>query len=711
MSSMKLESINGQQSQSQSQSSPVSPPAQPSFGRRVNRSCIECTRRKIKCDGRFPCSNCVYYRAAEACEYRQRSRRNAVSRSAYDDVLLRLKRHEDILQRLFPGHELAQLEAKTPPELLDELGMHKLAIHSQPSQNLPPQSQPSHHVPLSHKDTLSHGEDDSAPPSENGDAAPEPQWDESLDQRETVATDDINAIGLATDKQTRSYLGISSMSAAFRAIFRLYPPTKDHTAARARACAAAPPPNQPGVPFLTRDPALSLLREQRCIDFYFDHFHLVTPLIDEEDFRRQYATGGRRDGSWLGLLNMVFALGSIASGSESLHEEYYKAARASFSLDSLGSGNLYSLQALCLLGGFYLHYRNSPNMAYGILGAAHRVAIALGLHREPRRTTHTSDPDEARRVETRRRTWWSLFCVDCWACVTQGRPTCGRWEPATMDTALPAALDDDDHAALCLRASIQLCLVCDRIQERLARLARISHDEILALDQDLQAWHANLPLVLQQVDTASTHPRVQVAREFIRTRYFNARVILARCAVLLMAQNWRRRIVEDLLQDQRRTLARCCAVAADAINAIALYWTPNRFLVWGSGWYLFQACTVPLLAMAMERNLGRAATAAATGDGPTLTSRQFLAWQQSLARALGAFSEMRAWMRASDRSPDIVAAMFEALTADTDAIVRAPSASDGGLDLFGWCDEQLTEMDWSMFLGEDSMPPDMMPLA
>ncbi|OAA78288.1 Transcription factor [Akanthomyces lecanii RCEF 1005] len=707
MSSAKANSGNAQPPQPLA----ASPPAQ-GFGRRVNRSCMECTRRKIKCDGRFPCSSCVYYRASEACEYRQRSRRNAVSRSAHEDVLHRLKGHEDILDKLFPGYNLSDLETKSRLELLDELGIRGLAIHSQPAHN-----RSSHHAPSSsNKDASYQGEDDSAPISENGDAAPEPQWNESLDQRETVATDDINAIGLATDKQARSYLGISSMSAAFRAIFRLYPPTKDHTAARARACAAAPPPSQLAVPMLTRDPALSLLREQRCIDFYFDHFHAVTPLIDEHDFRKQYTTGGRRDGSWLGLLNMVFALGSIASGSESLHEEYYKAARASFSLDSLGSGNLYSLQALCLLGGFYLHYRNSPNMAYGILGAAHRVAIALGLHREPRRSnssssTHTTpDPDEVRRAETRRRTWWSLVCVDSWACMTQGRPTCGRWEPATMDTALPSALHVDDHAALSLRASAQFCLICDRIQERLARIGRITGDEIMALDQDLQAWHAALPAVLKQVDTASAHPRLQVAREFLRTRYYNARVILARCSVLLMAQNWRRKIVEDLLQDQRHTLARCCAVAADAIDAIALYWTPNRFLVWNSGWYLFQACTVPLLAMAMERNLGRGGGGSA-GAAPLTMSRQFVAWQESLAKALGAFSEMRAWMRTSDRSPDIVSAMYEALTADTDAFVRTPSASDGSLDLFGWCDEQLTEMDWGMFLGEDSMPPDMMPLA
>jgi hypothetical protein len=489
------------------------------------------------------------------------------------------------------------------------------------------------------------------------------------------------------------------MNAAFRAIFKLYPPTKEHTAERARACAAGPPPNQLSVPALTKDPALSLLREQRCIDFYFDNFHVVVPLIDEHDFRQQYAAGDRSDGSWMGLLNMVFALGSIASGSESLHEEYYREARAFFSLDSLGNGNLYSLQALCLLGGFYLHYRNSPNMAYGILGAAHRVAIALGLHREPRKTGVT-DPDEVRRLEIRRRTWWCLVCLDSWACMTQGRPTCGRWESSSMDTALPSSMHPEDHAALSLHASARFCIICDKIQERFARLGRISTPEIMAFDEELQTWYQSLPTVMKQVDT-SAHPRLQVAREFIRTRYFNARVILARCSILLMTQNWRRKAVENqLVYEQQQTLRQCCAIASEAIDAIALYWTPNRFLVWNSGWYLFQACTVPLLAMAMERHLNR-----------KNASTEFAGWQESLAKALTAFAEMRPWMRASDRSPDIVSAMYEALTAETDTIIRTPSATDGSLDLFGWCDEQFADMDWGMFLGADTVPADVLPLS
>lgn len=61
-------------------SSSMASPAALAPGRKVNRSCLECTRRKVKCDGRQPCASCVYYRSAEACAYRQRSKRNAVSR-------------------------------------------------------------------------------------------------------------------------------------------------------------------------------------------------------------------------------------------------------------------------------------------------------------------------------------------------------------------------------------------------------------------------------------------------------------------------------------------------------------------------------------------------------------------------------------------------------------------------------------------------------
>lgn len=401
--------------------------------------------------------------------------------STFDKAADQIRTQAQILETLFPGTTLDELAAKSRDELLNLLSASGARSASGPDSG-PPSDEPL---------SLDNGVDDSAQVSESGEAPTERQWNESLDQPVTAASDDINAISLATDQHARSYLGMTSISAVLRAIFRLCPAAKEHTAQCARAWAAVQSQLHPSsmALFTARDPALGLLKEQRCIDFYFDHVHSITPFLDEEDFRQKYSSGIRQDSSWLGLLNMVFALGSIASGSDTLHDQYYAQVRAFVTIDKMGSGNLESLQALCLLGGYYLHYRNSPNVAYGILGAAHRFGIALGLHRESRRHPTITDADESqrywKRVEMRRRTWWSLFCLDTWASMTQGRPTCGRWDNTTMNTPLPTRLYPEDHAATSLQASVNFCLICDRIQLRFAQFSRLSPQEALALDGEL----------------------------------------------------------------------------------------------------------------------------------------------------------------------------------------------------------------------------------
>ncbi|KAF6797484.1 C6 transcription factor [Colletotrichum sojae] len=735
----------------------------PAPARKVNRSCQECTRRKVKCDGGHPCASCQYYKVADACEYRQRSRRHAVSRSTLEKASEQLQAQSRILYELFPDVPLSDLIGKTRPQLLALLPRDSLYnINSAPQD-----PSPAGISAADEDDDDDNGQDDSTQISENGEPANDRRWDESAAAHQPVAairaSDDINAISLATDQHRRSYLGVTSMSAVLRAIFRLCPAAKEHTAQRAKSLAESSSTSLPHFHHHQSLPPLSLLgtpssganplREQRCIEFYFEHIHPITPILNEEDFRSTYAAGSRHDESWLALLYMVFTLGSIASGSDTLHVQYYKQARTHLGLDSLGSGNMEGLQALCLLGGYYLHYRNSPNMAYAVLGAAHRVAIALGLHREPvrshraeRAAEHGSEPGSSShsiRTETRRRTWWSLFCLDTWASMTLGRPTCGRWDASTMDTLLPTPLSPEDHVAASLRASCRFCHICDRIQHRFAQPARLSAHEALAFDRELRDWHASLPEFLR--NPANSPPRLTVAREFMRNRYLNVRLILSRCFLLYLAHDHgaKRGSVAAAAagadppptsSEEASLVETCRAVASEAIDAITLYWTPNRVHVWNSAWYLFQACMVPLLSIAIETNRASAARkqqqrpssamstsvpisaitintapppAAMSSSSPESTVPAALpTWCASLTKALELFAEMRPWMRASDRAPDIVAALYEAVTAEVDggsnagSTIRTPSATtDGGMDLFGWCDEQLTELDWSTFLG------------
>ncbi|EFQ30604.1 fungal specific transcription factor domain-containing protein [Colletotrichum graminicola] len=717
--------------------------AAPTLPRKVNRSCQECTRRKVKCDGGHPCASCQYYKVADSCEYRQRSRRHAVSRSTLEKTAEKLRDQSRVLQELFPDVSVDDLLGKSRAELLallprDSLSGTRPAV---PQAGLLPAGVVSTAAPEEDgNEDEDDVPDDPTQLSESGEAANDRRWEESAHQPTTIrASDDINAVSLATDQHHSSYLGVTSVSAVLRAIFRLCPAAKEHTAQRVKTWNDAQNQSQllPSLSPAGAGAGQNPLRERRCIVFYFDHVHPITPILNEDDFRRTLASGARHDGSWLALLNMVFTLGSVASGSDSLHLHYYKQARAHLDIDFLGSGNMESLQALCLLGGYYLHYRNSPNMAYAVLGAAHRVAIALGLHREPAPRSRIADErpvsDAERdtrvsRAETRRRTWWGLFCLDTWASMTLGRPTCGRWDGSTMDTLLPASLFPDDHVAASLRASCMFCHICDRIQHRFAQHARLSAQEALAFDRELREWHASLPEYLR--DPANSPPRLAMAREFMRNRYLSVRLILSRCFLLYLAQSHGLRrgaasvssIAEPSAEDMM-LVDICRSVALEAIDAITLYWMPNRIHVWNSAWYLFQACMVPLLSIAIEtrhrhsscqqeRPAVRPIPSLATAGMPPVAP--LATWCAGLTKALEVFAEMRPWMRTSDYTPEIVAALYEAVTAEIEEpgaavgpATRTPSATtDGSMDLFEWCDEQLAELDWGTYLGvggEDGM--------
>ncbi|KAL2843931.1 fungal-specific transcription factor domain-containing protein [Aspergillus pseudoustus] len=704
------------------------PSPKPPGRTKTNKSCSECMRRKVKCDGAHPCSSCEYYRISESCVYRQRSRRQTTSRSSLDKATETIRRQASVLHSLCPNSALDDLVGKSRLELIQIITQQSPEDEQRVLRGTLPLADPADS--LSEEVCDAHEE----PSSDQGDAEEDRHWDERAENPATIPTgDDINAVGLASDRHRRSYLGICSVSAVLKALFRLSPGAKDRIVEASKFWPEVDrEPNIPALPLLTPTalaappPVCDPLREARYVGFYFEHIHGITPFIHEETFRATIANPDRQSHAWLGLYNMVITVGSIASGSDTAHIQYYNHARSYLDLDSLGSGNLETLQALCLLGGYYLHYRNSPNMAYGILGAAQRLAIALGLHRESPVRTHThnnADADAAQRyairVETRRRTWWSLYCLDTWASMTLGRPTCGRWDSTTMNISLPACMYPDDHIATSLRASAEFCHIGNRVQHLFAQSTRISANVAQGLDNELQAWYASLGLAL--TETANAPPQMAVAREFLRNRYYNLRLILSRCFLLYQAYDEPRRRKgnyprRDDGEDGGLVMSDLCrSIAAEAIDAIALHWVPNRIQVWNAAWYLFQACMVPLLSIAMTANPTSATGIITSGDdldsSDSSTTTLRTSWYTTLAKALETFTEMKPWLRGSDRTPNIVEALVQAVSVTGSHIpsaneaapatisIHTPSVSDGGLHMFGLPDEFLTEMDWSAMTG------------
>lgn len=526
----------------------------------------------------------------------------------------------------------------------------------------------------------------------------EHEWNESREQDYTSPIgDDVD--GLASQEKHGSYLGISSISAALRLIFFACPATKQKFAELSRTF-----PKRGHQSFTSghttsgkqleivspRSFSPPLVPEQLAVDAYFEHLHGTNAMIDEELFRRSFKEYVRTDDAWIALLNMVAALGSIAAGDEHSHMFYYSRAQAVIGYNIFGTGNLEMLQALILLGGGYLHYINSPNTSYLIMGVAFRMAIAMALHRDAgKRPTQKHDEVEdsppsvpgTRRVpkaEIRRRTWWTLVYTDISSTLALGRPPTIRWDPATMDTALPSdepflesldtiittdrdGIDATDHTGTALRVCAEFAKICSRVEYRMAQFSRMAAREILAFETQIQAWEKNCPQIFQPGNPCPK--RVRLCRDLLHFRQRVVRIVLSRPHIL--------RLIEDhtasttFESEDWRVVAMCQEAANSIINMASANPGRSRIAVWHCSWHLFQACMIPLLSLILVSR-GQLA--------PYVNDEMATVWMESLERAIRTFKEMEPYKRSTDRYGHVIEALYSGVILDK-SMDKQPTSS------------------------------------
>ncbi|OGM43425.1 hypothetical protein ABOM_007638 [Aspergillus bombycis] len=486
--------------------------------------------------------------------------------------------------------------------------------------------------------------------------------------------DDVNGLSLSFDQQQTS-LGISSVRFILRLIVERWPTVRTVLYQKKCRLEFQPQSYSQGPREDSRPSPVSMFNEVACIDAYFKTANSITPMIDETQFRRVYNSGARKDAGWLALRSMVLVVGSIATSKEGSRysHAYYESARQHIGLESFGSASIESLQALCLLGGYYLHYRNTPNMASAVLGAAFRMTTALGLHKEPVEESETQDDlkNHLTSAEARRRTWWSLFCLDTWASMTLGRPTFGRWDPDAMDVSLPRYDKSQSHPDMIInafRANVDFCKLATEIQKRLAQSDPPTIGEINTFDTALRSWYDE---ALTAISPGNCPDDFVVVRDYLRNRYMNARILLLRPVLLRHVEN--KTQFEDLAEDDREAIVNCQKVSLEAIRNIACCMRPNSFWVWGSTWYLYQSCLVPLMMLL------------AFPCQPEL-----LSCHSEIDQALAAFKSFMPWNAAARRSYDVVESIYEA-----SRNVTALEASSGILTALGEMDMEF----WTLAAG------------
>ncbi|XP_014550142.1 hypothetical protein COCVIDRAFT_116358 [Bipolaris victoriae FI3] len=597
---------------------------------RKTRSCAECRRRRIRCDGeQVPCAQCVYYQVPERCYYPQRQYRRVTTVKAYESLSDAYSTVERILERLFPGLSIQYLDTLSRDELISLICHQPVteSAHAEAEQNSDPAAT---EILLGFE----------------GSRTQEFIWNERFDgenQQRQVGIDDVNGVTALFDTDSgRSYLGISSVPA----ILHVMAYTSPHLSCAIQTAKMAvnqEPTNAPllDLPLLfshvPRPPTTQrqVTDEAALIDAYFRFLHPILPMVDETDFRQCYTHGGRTDharGPWLALMNMVLAFGYISCNDDNKAGHLYFSQRAleHMSISCFGVGHLYMLQALILFGGWYLHFLNKPNMANAILGAAHRMALAMGLHREiPLDKTASADSQWLAGVRTR--TWWCLFCLDTWAGTTLGRPPCHVPGMAGLNEASAICHGFLNYGTISMEASVTFSIIAARIQGRIAKTPLIPPAAVKQFDAELLNWYDNHHLVFQ--GDHEPYEKIPVAALLIEYRYLNTRMLLHRPSLLVQCVK-----AGNVHSDMASFAKICCCVAKQTVDTIAKTWYPNQLLSWKASWFLFQACLVLLLNLL------------STSVSPSEANEL----EDYIARSMDLFAKMYPWRTALKQGQDLI---------------------------------------------------------
>lgn len=491
----------------------------------------------------------------------------------------------------------------------------------------------------------------------------DPEEDEALRYSEQMLnlSDDVNALSISVRRKA-SYVGVSSISAALEVMFKIEPSARAYMA-QTHTETTNPSRRNSQTQFslgLNMDPTALPPPDigQRLIESYFNHVHPLMPMIDEQEFWHMYLYTNRKDTPWLALLNIVLALGAVASptSNNTDHLIFSHRVRAQFSLELFGSGNLFVLQALGLLTGYYLHWLSRPNEANALMGAALRMAISMGLHREFS-TSPTPGAAEIP-VEIRRRTWWSLVCLDTWSAMTTGRPSLGRLgQGITVEAPkIPDQTNNAQYLAslklLFIVHNVKFCKLATQVQDKMASMNILPAAELNILDAELVQWHEDLPPVLHKPTSsrsrfssvvsahgneASITPestnddcpeQLKTPRLVLYWWYMTLRVLAHR--PVLLASALRRLPFDNLLEEEQAIVAKCRRLAGQTIEHIDQACPDDMIATWTAVWLMYQAVMVPLVSLFLHTSLQRTSNlAAASEDEVEMWRRQVeiaIAW-------------------------------------------------------------------------------------
>ncbi|KAK7535299.1 fungal-specific transcription factor domain-containing protein, partial [Phyllosticta citribraziliensis] len=568
--------------------------SRPQGSRRITttNACVECRRRKIRCDGQHPCGQCLWYQHPHNCNYAKPAQRVVPSRKLVEKLQGTIDQQKRILEMLFPGKDVENL-VSIPREELISLALTLPAPPATSPSDSGAQTIQSVQTP----DDLDELDDG---PGEEGVQRDETQ---TYDDGVQAISDTVN--GLSVSGRAIAYAGVSSVSAAQKVMQKCAPEekviTEDDT----------PPSWIKASPSVLDVVHPDMSYAPGYVKAYFEKVHPFFPMVDEEKLRKDFRSQHRQDAPWGALSNMVLALGCLASNTQDneTHLVFFERARQHLSLKSFGSMSIEIVQALGMMAGYYMHWLNRPEEASATMGAVMRMATGLGLHREylasasSRQGRNSGSRVHEETAEMRRRTWWSLFCLDVWGSTTISRPSLGRISSA-VSVLPPGKVSEEpgntphrqDLKVLPLTHNIEFCRIATLIQDTLAT-SPLKYEELPQIDNDLVAWRESLPSILTNFDEdfGEDGKFLHVPRHVMKWRYQNLRIVLHRPFLLRAAL--RKTPYAMLTAEDKVAVGKLRVIAGQTIKDMSEECTEDLISGWNAVWFCWQACLIPLISL------------------------------------------------------------------------------------------------------------------
>ncbi|KAJ4144619.1 hypothetical protein LMH87_003494 [Akanthomyces muscarius] len=398
--------------------------------RRVTRACDECRRKKIKCDGKQPCTHCSVY--SYDCTYDKPSNRRRNPAPQYIEALEgRLHRAETLLRKFMPDIDLADsnMDPSVQAEFLHrEQSRIQAAGKMQSSTPIPQPSTPDPQL-VSMVDSLGQLDID-----ERGD------WDFHGNSSGVVFLKKMK-------EHFRGLLGTTTASP--------FLPRPDQLSAVLNPDSASLHANSP-LSTMSTYPELPPKDVARRLCFYsLTCATCLTRIVHVPTFNSQFEriyeipleNLGPEDTQFLGLLFAILALGCMyhsfdssaaeGTGYKAAMEEgtkYFKTARALIK-DIGDCRTLTSIQALLFMT-LFLQSTSNLSSCYAILGIAMRSCLRMGLHRHLQHAR--LNPIEE---QLRKRIFYVVRQMDIYVSTMLGLPL--MLSADDIDQPFPMEVDDD----------------------------------------------------------------------------------------------------------------------------------------------------------------------------------------------------------------------------------------------------------------------------